>query len=320
MCLVSCCSWLATLGSAHHRQKNEYDSTGRLVRRTGGKNALCTGTVNVRLLENQQSQHDDEIKVKYIFYISFIMLRLLLRLLLLLVGSQYVVVVVGLLLVRPTSGFTTAGTRTTKLGSRLGAPPQRAVHQHQRNSKRSHLSALPATVGDEAIDDLSESSAADLSKNSDDSIDEEAVLDELLSPEIAFGIATRLGREGATAFTDLGMSQVVLANDETVDALDDDSITVVDEVVVPSDAIVLGNETTLIDEADAPSVTKILKFAIPAIGVWLCGPLLSLIDTSAVGLLSGTAQQAALNPAVAVTEYAALLIVRYNTIDVLAFV
>lgn len=60
---------------------------------------------------------------------------------------------------------------------------------------------------------------------------------------------------------------------------------------------------------DSPSVQTILKFAIPAIGVWLCSPLLSLIDTSAVGLFSGTAQQAALNPAVAVTDYAALLIV-----------
>lgn len=59
---------------------------------------------------------------------------------------------------------------------------------------------------------------------------------------------------------------------------------------------------------EAPAVSKILKFAIPAIGVWLCNPLLSLIDTSAVGLLSGTAQLAALNPAAAVTNYAALLI------------
>lgn len=62
------------------------------------------------------------------------------------------------------------------------------------------------------------------------------------------------------------------------------------------------------DKLEAPSVQKIIQFAIPAIGVWLCSPLLSLIDTSAVGLLSGTAQQAALNPAVAVTDYAALLI------------
>ena len=60
---------------------------------------------------------------------------------------------------------------------------------------------------------------------------------------------------------------------------------------------------------ETPSVGRILKFAIPAVGVWLCSPLLSLIDTSAVGLLAGTTQQAALNPAVAVTDYAALLIV-----------
>lgn len=57
----------------------------------------------------------------------------------------------------------------------------------------------------------------------------------------------------------------------------------------------------------APSVRKIILFAIPAIGVWLCNPLLSLIDTSVVGIFSGTVQQAALNPAVAVTDYAALL-------------
>lgn len=57
----------------------------------------------------------------------------------------------------------------------------------------------------------------------------------------------------------------------------------------------------------APSVAKIMQFAIPAIGVWLCSPLLSLIDTSVVGLYSGTVQQAALSPAVAVTDYTALL-------------
>ena len=62
------------------------------------------------------------------------------------------------------------------------------------------------------------------------------------------------------------------------------------------------------EKIPTPSVAKILKFAVPAVGVWLCSPLLSLIDTSSVGLLSGTIQQAALNPAVAVTDYAALLI------------
>jgi len=67
-------------------------------------------------------------------------------------------------------------------------------------------------------------------------------------------------------------------------------------------------EPTAITKINPPKVSKILKFAIPAIGVWLCNPLLSLIDTSAVGLFSGTIQQAALSPAVAVTDYAALLI------------
>lgn len=62
------------------------------------------------------------------------------------------------------------------------------------------------------------------------------------------------------------------------------------------------------EEIEAPPLSKIIKFAIPAIGVWLCSPLLSLIDTSSVGLLSGTIQQAALNPAVAVTDYTALLV------------
>ena len=77
--------------------------------------------------------------------------------------------------------------------------------------------------------------------------------------------------------------------------------------VVSESANEIIEKDTAIDSA--PSVRKILKFAIPAIGVWLCGPILSLIDTSAVGVLSGTVQQAALNPAVAVTDYAALLIV-----------
>jgi len=61
-----------------------------------------------------------------------------------------------------------------------------------------------------------------------------------------------------------------------------------------------------------PSVRQILQFAIPAIGVWLCSPLLSMIDTSVVGLFSGTTQQAALSPAVAVTDYSARTLVRVN--------
>jgi hypothetical protein len=83
--------------------------------------------------------------------------------------------------------------------------------------------------------------------------------------------------------------------------------------IVPASKVV-GEPVT--KRIDAPGVAKVLKFAIPAIGVWLCGPLLSLIDTAAVGIFSGTIQQAALNPAVAVTDYAALLIVRSPQINI----
>jgi Na+-driven multidrug efflux pump len=76
--------------------------------------------------------------------------------------------------------------------------------------------------------------------------------------------------------------------------------------ILPASQIV--GDPSVAPKIAAPSVGKILKFALPATGVWLCGPLLSLIDTSSVGILSGTVQQAALNPAVAVTDYAALLI------------
>jgi hypothetical protein len=84
--------------------------------------------------------------------------------------------------------------------------------------------------------------------------------------------------------------------------------------ILPASPVVAKPVTaTKIKEIKAPSVSKIIKFAIPAIGVWLCGPILSLIDTSSVGLLCGTAQQAALSPAAAVTDYAALLIVSVDS-------
>lgn len=62
------------------------------------------------------------------------------------------------------------------------------------------------------------------------------------------------------------------------------------------------------EEEDHPSMRKIIQFTLPAIGVWLCSPALSMIDTASVGLLAGTAQQAALNPAVSVTDYGAILV------------
>ena len=84
---------------------------------------------------------------------------------------------------------------------------------------------------------------------------------------------------------------------------------IIDQIPEIKPASEIVGEPVTAPKMETPSVGRILKFAIPAVGVWLCSPLLSLIDTSAVGLLAGTTQQAALNPAVAVTDYAALLIV-----------
>lgn len=105
---------------------------------------------------------------------------------------------------------------------------------------------------------------------------------------------------------------VLAASEEAVAAVDptlqanDSAPHLVEEIVSAASSLMV--EPPVSQKITAPSVGKILQFAIPAIGVWLCGPLLSLIDTSSVGLLSGTIQQAALNPAVAVTDYSALLI------------
>jgi Na+-driven multidrug efflux pump len=62
------------------------------------------------------------------------------------------------------------------------------------------------------------------------------------------------------------------------------------------------NEDTI---PKVPTVNEIFDFALPAMGIYLCSPLLSMIDTSTVGLLSGTLNQAALNPAVTITDYSA---------------
>lgn len=66
--------------------------------------------------------------------------------------------------------------------------------------------------------------------------------------------------------------------------------------------------TTTSNKSSSSSVRSILQFAIPAIGVWVCSPLLSLIDTAAVGILAGTMDQAALSPATTLADYSALLL------------
>ncbi|KAK1738404.1 multidrug and toxic compound extrusion (MATE) family protein [Skeletonema marinoi] len=78
--------------------------------------------------------------------------------------------------------------------------------------------------------------------------------------------------------------------------------------IVEEDVRVIESPELKAEEADHPSVKKIIQFTLPAIGVWLCSPVLSMIDTASVGMLAGTAQQAALNPAVSVTDYGAILV------------
>jgi hypothetical protein len=78
--------------------------------------------------------------------------------------------------------------------------------------------------------------------------------------------------------------------------------------IVEEDVRVIESPEVKAEEVDHPSVRKIIQFTLPAIGVWLCSPVLSMIDTASVGMLAGTAQQAALNPAVSVTDYGAILV------------
>ena len=59
-------------------------------------------------------------------------------------------------------------------------------------------------------------------------------------------------------------------------------------------------------EVSVPSMSELIKFCLPTLGIWLSAPLLSLIDTSIVGLHSaGVAQLAALAPSTKLCDYVA---------------
>ncbi|KAG7351315.1 MATE efflux family protein [Nitzschia inconspicua] len=64
----------------------------------------------------------------------------------------------------------------------------------------------------------------------------------------------------------------------------------------------------ILQKYNVPTTKEVLKFAVPAISVWLCVPLMAMMDTSAVGSMSGTVPLAALNPAIAVISYSSKLI------------
>jgi hypothetical protein len=68
-------------------------------------------------------------------------------------------------------------------------------------------------------------------------------------------------------------------------------------------------QAQILQDFKIPAVKDVFAFALPAVFVWLCVPLLTLIDTSLLGLMAGTAQQAALNPALAVINYSSKLVV-----------
>jgi len=107
--------------------------------------------------------------------------------------------------------------------------------------------------------------------------------------------------------TFLGLQGKDKEDDEQSDQTNNDSNKILESLDEESN-INSGKQATS-PVIEAPTVKSIIRFAIPAIGIWLCGPLLSLIDTSAVGMLSGTSQQAALNPAITITDDGALLVV-----------
>jgi len=61
------------------------------------------------------------------------------------------------------------------------------------------------------------------------------------------------------------------------------------------------------DAAQVPSLREIVVFALPTLAMMLSGPLLSLIDTSVVGLAASTSQLAALGPSTKACDHLAYL-------------
>ena len=118
-------------------------------------------------------------------------------------------------------------------------------------------------------------------------------------------------QEGVLAVTTeaAAMTSMSTATTKTGAKIDENtSTTTTAAAAATSQSVSSSSFSPNVREINTPSVAKILKYTIPAIGVWLCSPVLSMIDTASVGLLSGTAQQAALNPAVSVTDTGALVV------------
>ncbi|WJX45283.1 hypothetical protein P8452_32175 [Trifolium repens] len=67
----------------------------------------------------------------------------------------------------------------------------------------------------------------------------------------------------------------------------------------------MGEKKELVEQSVWNQMKEIVKFTGPAIGLWLCDPLMSLIDTAVVGQGSST-ELAALGPATVVCDYMTL--------------
>ena len=67
------------------------------------------------------------------------------------------------------------------------------------------------------------------------------------------------------------------------------------------------DEETEEDTGNA-SVRDLLRFTMPTMAIWLCDPLLSLVDTSVVGLSSGTIELAAIAPGSVYSGYPSYLL------------
>lgn len=62
------------------------------------------------------------------------------------------------------------------------------------------------------------------------------------------------------------------------------------------------------DATKEASVRDLMRFTVPTMAIWLCDPLLSLVDTSVVGLSSGTLELAAIAPGSVYAGYPAYLL------------
>eukprot|EP00977_Amphora_coffeiformis_P013942 scaffold3806_cov169-Amphora_coffeaeformis.AAC.18 len=73
-----------------------------------------------------------------------------------------------------------------------------------------------------------------------------------------------------------------------------------------SEETVLSNATSSSPSPSTPSFRDCLAFALPALGIYACPPLMSLIDASFIGRLASSVELAALGPASSISDSAPL--------------